>query len=99
MPESYLWTDELYEFGEEKVEGLNYLMTIDESYYEVQPAWGDKKTEGMGDFHPVAWYHEFDGGRSFYTAFGHMPQTYSDNMFLEHIYGGIYWAATGKGIE
>ncbi|HBX67485.1 MAG TPA: Crp/Fnr family transcriptional regulator, partial [Balneolaceae bacterium] len=48
--ESYLWTDELYEFGEEKVEGLNYLMTIDESYYEVQPAWGDKKTEGMGDF-------------------------------------------------
>jgi hypothetical protein len=99
MPESYLWTDELYEFGEEKVDGLNYLMTIDESYYEVQPPWGDRKTEGMGEFHPVAWYHEFDGGRSFYTAFGHMAETFTDNMFLEHIYGGIYWAATGKGIR
>ena len=98
MPESYLWTDELYEFGEEKVEGLNYLMKIDESYYNVQPPWGDVKTEGMGEFHPVAWYHEFDGGRSFYTAFGHMSETYSDPMFMEHIFGGIYWAATGKGI-
>lgn len=99
MPESYLWTDELYEFGEEKVEGLNYLMTIDESYYDVQPSWGDQKTAGMGEFHPVAWYHKFDGGRSFYTAFGHMPEKYSNDMFLEHIYGGIYWAATGKGIK
>lgn len=98
MPVSYLWTDELYEFGEEKVEGLNYLMSIDESYYNVQPPWGDKKTKGMGVFHPVAWYHEFDGGRSFYTAFGHMPETFSDSMFLEHLFGGIYWAATGKGI-
>lgn len=98
MPDSFLWTDELYEFGEEKVEGLNYLLTIDESYYEVQPPWGNRKTEGMGEFHPSAWYHEFDGGRSFYTAFGHMSETYSDQMFMEHIYGGIYWAATGKGI-
>lgn len=99
MPKSFLWTDELYEFGEEKVEGLNYLLSIDESYYEVQPPWGNRKTEGMGEFHPVAWYHEFDGGRSFYTALGHMPETFSDNLFLEHLYGAIYWAATGKGIE
>lgn len=98
MPETFLWTDELYEFREENIDGLNYLLTIDESYYEVQPPWGNRKTEGMGEFHPVAWYHEFDGGRSFYTAFGHMPETFSDVMFLEHIYGGIYWAATGKGI-
>ena len=98
MPKSFLWTDELYEFRDETVEGLNYILTIDESYYEVQPPWGNRTTEGMGEFHPVAWYHEFDGGRSFYTALGHMPETFSDVMFLEHIYGGIYWAATGKGI-
>lgn len=99
MPESFLWTDELYEFREETVEGLNYLLTIDESYYEIQAPWSNRKTEGMGDFHPSAWYHEFDGGRSFYTALGHMPETFSDVMFLEHLYGGIYWAATGKGIR
>ncbi len=99
MPESFLWTDEWYEFGEEKVEGLNYLLTIDESYYDLKAPWSDTASEGMGDFHPVAWYHEFDGGRSFYTALGHMEDTFSDKMFLEHIYGGIYWAATGKGLK
>jgi len=53
----------------------------------------------MGEFHPIAWYHEFDGGRSFYTALGHIPGVYRDEVFLSHLYGGIYWAATGKGIE
>ena len=27
----------------------------------------------MGDFHPVAWYQEYDGGRAFYAALGHLP--------------------------
>jgi hypothetical protein len=98
MPDSFLWTDELYEFQDEAVGGLNYILTIDESYYNVQPPWGDRKTEGMGDFHPVSWYHNFDGGRSFYTALGHMSETFSDKLFMEHIFGGIYWAATGKGM-
>ncbi len=99
VPESYLWTDEWYAFGEEKVEGLNYLLSIDESMYEIQPHWDQNPKEGMGDFHPVAWYHEFDGGRSYYNAMGHMPETFSDMMFMEMLYGGIYWAATGKGIK
>ncbi len=99
VPDSFLWTDEWYAFGEEKIEGLNYLLTIDESMYDIQPPWIDDPVEGMGDFHPVAWYHEFDGGRSYYNAMGHMPQTFSDAMFMEMLYGGIYWAATGKGMK
>jgi len=27
----------------------------------------------------------------------HLPATYSDANFLHHVYGGIYWAATGNG--
>ena len=23
------------------------------------------------NFHPMSWYHDFDGGRSFYTNMGH----------------------------
>lgn len=99
VPESYLWTDEWYAFGEEKIDGLNYLLTIDESMYNIQPHWDNNKKVGMGDFHPVAWYQEFDGGRSYYNAMGHMPETFSDNMFKEMLYGGIYWAATGKGFK
>ena len=38
----------------------------------------------------------FDGGRAFYTALGHLPATYSDAAFMHHVYGGIYWAATGN---
>lgn len=39
------------------------------------------------------------GGRAFYTALGHLPQNHSDQMFLHHLYGGIYWAATGRGFR
>lgn len=95
----HLWTDEFYNFLPANIEGLNYLLSIDESTYSAKADWGDKKSDGMGEFHPLAWYHEFDGGRSFYTALGHIPGVYRDEVFLAHLYGGIYWAATGKGIE
>lgn len=99
MPDRFLWTDEYYEFGPEKIKGLNYILAVDEKTYDPNANWGVKSGKGMGKFHPMAWYHEYDGGRSFYTALGHIPATYSDTIFLEHIYGGIYWAATGKGLK
>lgn len=35
--------------------------------------WGDEnRRTAMGDFHPIAWYQEYDGGRSFYTSLGHI---------------------------
>jgi len=95
----HLWTDEFYDFQPANIEGLNYLLTIDESTYDPKADWGRVKSDGMGDFHPIAWYHEYDGGRSFYTSLGHIPLVYKDPTFLHHLYGGIYWAATGKGIE
>jgi len=91
-----LWTDEWYEFGAEKISGLNTILAVDESTYNPKVQWNAKKGEGMGKLHPVAWYHEFDGGRSFYTALGHMPAIFSETSFLDHLYAGIYWAATGK---
>ena len=97
--ERHLFTDEFYNFLPANTENLNYLLTIDESTYDASADWGSKKSDGMGEFHPIAWYHEFDGGRSFYTALGHIPAVYRDDAFLAHLYGGIYWAATGKGIE
>lgn len=91
-----LWTDEWYDFGPEKTKGLNYLLAVDESSYNPAAKSATKETKGMGAFHPISWYHEFDGGRSFYTALGHLPAVYSNETFLEHLYGGIRWAATGK---
>jgi len=92
-----LWTDEWYEFGPEKVSGLNYILSVDESTYNPKADWGARaKGNGMGKLHPIAWYHNFDGGRAFYTALGHLPTCYTDPDFLNHVYAGIVWAATGK---
>jgi type 1 glutamine amidotransferase len=91
-----LWTDEWYEFGPEKSNDLTYVLAVDESSYDVKVQWGEKKGQGMGTLHPVAWYHNYDGGRAFYTALGHLPAIYSEQAFLNHIYAGIFWAATGK---
>lgn len=99
MPASRVWTDEWYEYTPATIDDLNYLLTVDEDTYDPNVTWGDNVGKGMGDFHPIAWYHEYDGGRAFYTGLGHVPGTYSDPIFQDHIYGGIWWAATGKGID
>ncbi len=99
VPATWQWTDEWYEYGEEKIKGLNVLLSVDEKTFDPNVKWGDKVGTGMGDFHPIAWYHAYDGGRAFYTGLGHMPLVFSDPVFLEHFYGGIYWAATGKGVK
>ncbi len=91
-----LWTDEWYEFGEEKVKDLQYILGVDETTFNPKADWGAKKGQGMGKFHPLAWYHNYDGGRSFYTALGHVPTNFSNEAFLNHLYAGILWAATGK---
>lgn len=98
FPKSQLWTEEWYQYDEEKIDGLNYILSVDESTYAPKADWGRVAGEGMGDFHPISWYHEYDGGRSFYTGLGHMGATWEIKEFLDHLYGGIYWAATGKGM-
>jgi type 1 glutamine amidotransferase len=43
----------------------------------------------------MAWYHEFEGGRVFYTALGHTTESYSEPEFLHHVLGGIHWVIGG----
>ena len=98
FPKKLLWTDEWYEFGARKSDDLKILISVDEKTYNPSVKWGDNEGKGMGAMHPISWYHNYDGGRAFYTALGHIPAIYSDQTFLDHVYGGIYWAATGKGL-
>ncbi|MEQ8471361.1 MAG: ThuA domain-containing protein [Marinoscillum sp.] len=96
----WVWTDEWYSFGPALTDSLQLLLSVDESTYDPDRTWGDNnRFTAMGEFHPISWYQEFDGGRSFYTALGHLQESYNDPWFLAHIYGGIYWAATGLGIK
>ncbi len=65
---------------------MTVLLTVDETTYD--PGQG-----AMGADHPVAWYHAYQGGRAFYTALGHTPESFSDPLFLGHLLGGVRWAA------
>ena len=50
----------------------------------------------FGDYFPLAWCHEFEGAKVFYTALGHDDKDYSDPMFIQHLTGGILWALDEK---
>lgn len=74
--------EEIYNFKDLQTDKLRFLLAIDESSYQGG---------SMGSFHPMAWCHEFEGGRAFYTALGHHPETYSDAAFKQHLLGALQW--------
>lgn len=82
LPDRWVRSDEWYNFGYIN-DQVQVLMTLDTDSYEGSDHPG---------FHPVAWYHEYDGGRSFYTASGHTIESFSEPYFLDHLLGGIKYA-------
>lgn len=84
MFEDSIWSksDEWYNFKKINPD-INVLIRIDESSYEGGT---------NGDNHPISWYHNYDGGRSFYTELGHTDETYENPTFLKHLLGGISYA-------
>lgn len=84
LPTEWTRTDEWYDFRDDPSPRVNVLIRIDETTY----------TGGtMGASHPLAWYHEYEGGRAWYTALGHTMESYKEPAFLGHVLGGIFWAA------
>jgi len=75
-------TDELYNFKDLNPD-VNVILAVDESSYE-----GGEN----GKNHPMSWYHEYDGGRAFYTELGHTEESYSEENYLKHLLGGIQYA-------
>ncbi|MGJ8653876.1 MAG: ThuA domain-containing protein [Opitutaceae bacterium] len=85
---TWIRTDEWYNFDRDPAENTNIsvLVTIDETTYS--PGSG-----AMGSSHPITWYQEYDGGRSWYTAMGHGSDTFDEPQYRMHLLGGIEWAA------
>ena len=50
------------------------------------------RTNDYDESRPMAWFKEFQGGRSFYTALGHNSSDYTNSDFMKHVEGGIIWA-------
>ena len=79
LPDRWKRWDEWYSYKNIGTD-LKVLGKLDEKTYE-----GGKN----GDNHPFIWYHDFDGGKAFYTGGGHTDESYADPLFLQHILGGI----------
>lgn len=62
---------------------VKVLLTLDEKSYK-----GGKN----GENHPACWYHDYDGGRAWYTCGGHTNESYKEPDFLAHLLGGIRYA-------
>ncbi|MEM9326676.1 MAG: ThuA domain-containing protein [Bacteroidota bacterium] len=90
LPETWMKTDEWYNFKSINPD-VTVLAWLDESTYQGGT---------NGDKHPAAWYHEYDGGRAFYTALGHTKESYTDPLFVNHVWGGLSWVMEGdKGLD
>ena len=89
LPNRWSRKDEWYNFKNFSP-NITPLLNLDESTY----------TGGQnGDYHPSAWFQEYDGGRMFYTAGGHTKESFKEPLFLKHILGGIHYVCSGPTMD
>lgn len=86
LPGEWNRFDEWYNFKNLNPD-VHVLLTIDESSYK-----GGKN----GDHHPMAWWHDFEGSRVFYTELGHTDASYTEPLYLKHLTGGILFVLNRK---
>ena len=82
LPTGFDREDEFYNFKSIDPT-IHVLIEIDEKSYEGGT---------NGDHHPMSWYHDFAGGRAWYTNMGHTEATYTEPLFLQHLLGGLRYA-------
>ncbi|HVE91163.1 MAG TPA: ThuA domain-containing protein [Actinomycetota bacterium] len=80
LPNEWFRTDEWYDFRENPRPKVRVLVTVREDSYQGGT---------MGADHPVSWCHTYQGGRSWYTSGGHSASAWSEDLFAEHVVGGI----------
>jgi cytochrome c len=93
LPARWTRTEEWYGWlTSPRANGVRVLATVDESTYQPRD-WA------MGADHPIAWEHELDGGRAWYTENGHTAESYADPLYLGHLLGGIRYALGAKAVS
>ena len=82
LPDSISIADEWYNYRD-MYEFINVVAKVDESTYQG----GEHDHD-----HPISWYHDYDGGRAFYTGMGHTSESFSNPDLLQHLLGGMIYA-------
>ena len=83
LPRRWDRRDEWYNYQGNARGAVHVLAVLDEDSYSGG---------AQGVDHPIAWCHEYDGGRAWYTGGGHTRESYSEPFFLKHLLGGIEYA-------
>ncbi|UED83264.1 ThuA domain-containing protein [Streptomyces profundus] len=86
LPERWDRAEEWYNFDVNPRGDVHVLVTADESTY-------DPGGDAMGHDHPISWCREAEGGQVWATAMGHEADAYAEAEFIEHVIGGVKWAA------
>lgn len=89
LGKAWVWQDECYFFTNLNP-SIRVLLALDAGTLRNPKGILSPSQQVRGVF-PLAWCHEFDGARVFYTALGHKIETYSDPTFRKHLLGGIRW--------
>lgn len=95
LPTEWRMTDEWYSFKTNpRLTGAKVVLTLDESTYTREGRFGEPLD--MGADHPLAWTRCIGKGRMFYSAIGHLPETYRHPLHLTLLENAIGWAGNRK---
>ncbi len=92
LPNPWIIEDEPY-YVKEYNPQVRVLMAHDLSTIEDD----EEKPYAFGNDYPSVWCNTFDGGRQWYTSYGHDDHIFKDELFMQHILGGIKWV-TADGL-
>ncbi len=81
LPDAWTRNDEWYNYKNLNA-NVTVLLNLEEASYEGGT---------NGENHPIAWAHEFDGGRAYYTGGGHTNQSFMEPDFRQHLLGAVEW--------
>ncbi|MCK5440341.1 MAG: ThuA domain-containing protein [Maribacter sp.] len=92
--------EEWYMFYESpRKKGFQVLYTVDETPINPSgniPLLASDKDWGMGEDHPIVWYHPLGKGRAVYSALGHSGSAFQEPDHLQLLENAIRWVGQFK---
>ncbi|MEZ0326510.1 MAG: ThuA domain-containing protein [Fimbriimonas sp.] len=85
-PAKFRRKDEWYDYKVNPRGKVTVLASLNTGSYQGSKMPGD---------HPIIWCREFDGGRAWYTGFGHTKETYAEPEFRKMIVAALGWVVGG----
>ncbi len=96
IPDKWLHTkDELYDRLRGPAKNMTVLATAYSDIEKNGPPW-NKKVQGTGRHEPMLMAIDYEKGRVFHTAMGHMDYSMECVGFITTLQRGAEWAATGQ---